>query len=59
MVKLANPPSICFRNTSNCGQGLVPVLAVNATEVAHVQVQSYCQASVLKLVLSFAKSKKI
>ncbi|KAF8528285.1 hypothetical protein JB92DRAFT_3139728 [Gautieria morchelliformis] len=33
----ANPPSLCFRNSTNCGQGDVPIFGVNATTAAHIQ----------------------
>ncbi|KAF8527024.1 FAD-binding domain-containing protein [Hysterangium stoloniferum] len=34
---VSNPPSICYRNTTNCGQGSVPILGINATCVADIQ----------------------
>ncbi|KAF8577474.1 FAD-binding domain-containing protein [Ramaria rubella] len=33
----SNPPSLCFRNSTVCGQGNVPVLGVNATTTEHIQ----------------------
>ncbi|KAF8577476.1 FAD-binding domain-containing protein [Ramaria rubella] len=33
----SNPPSLCFRNSTVCGQGNVPVLGVNATTTGHIQ----------------------
>ena len=34
----SNPPSLCLRNGTTCGQGNVPVYAINVTEVRHAQV---------------------
>ncbi|KAI0314848.1 FAD-binding domain-containing protein [Amylostereum chailletii] len=33
----ANPPSICLRTSETCGQGNVPLYAINATTPAHIQ----------------------
>ncbi|KAF8527013.1 FAD-binding domain-containing protein [Hysterangium stoloniferum] len=33
----STPSSLCFRNSTTCGQGNVPVLGVNATTAAHIQ----------------------
>ncbi|KAI0314433.1 FAD-binding domain-containing protein [Amylostereum chailletii] len=32
-----HPPELCLRNTTHCAQGNVPLYAVNATTVQHVQ----------------------
>lgn len=34
----SNPPSLCFLNSTSCGQGNVPTYGVNATTTAHIQV---------------------
>jgi len=41
----SNPPSLCFRNSTVCGQGHVPLLGVNATTAAHIQVMVYLTCS--------------
>lgn len=33
----SDPPSLCFSNTTVCGQGDVPIYGINATSVAHIQ----------------------
>ncbi|KIJ22835.1 hypothetical protein M422DRAFT_217733 [Sphaerobolus stellatus SS14] len=33
----SNPPSLCLRNGTICGQGNVPVIAINATTALHIQ----------------------
>ena len=32
------PPGLCLRNGTTCAQGDVPLYAVNATTVGHIQV---------------------
>ncbi|GJJ13765.1 hypothetical protein Clacol_008021 [Clathrus columnatus] len=33
----SDPPSLCFRNSTTCGQGNVSVFGVNATTIEHIQ----------------------
>lgn len=33
----ADPKSLCFRNSTNCGAGSVPIFAVNASSPVHIQ----------------------
>ncbi|KAF8577488.1 FAD-binding domain-containing protein [Ramaria rubella] len=48
----SNPPSLCFRNSTVCGQGKVPVLGVNATTVTHIQAGvRFAQAHNLKVAI--------
>ncbi|KAF8528284.1 FAD-binding domain-containing protein [Gautieria morchelliformis] len=48
----SNPPSLCFRNSTNCGQGNVPIFGVNASTAAQIQAGvRFAQAHNLKIAI--------
>ena len=53
---LASPPSLCFRNTTICGQGNVPLYAINATAPTHIQAGvRFAQVHDLRIVIKSSR----